>query len=245
MHGNESWRKTLRGGETAARGWYLKAVHLTEKSVTRMVLSKQPGHKLESPPEAAQQRILQVDAGMGQGHFEPRVRGAWERDSGMSSSRIGRRSEPSHLIHSVLRAAAGAMLLMLALASVPAHAQSAKAWDKRGQTAEAREDYDAAFEAYRQAHLKKPKDLRYKTRYERLRFQAANMHVDRGRVLRNSGDSDGALNEFARALQIDPGNQAAAQELQITEKPKDGSAPTGGSAPGAPGIPAPGSHQAE
>ncbi len=40
------------------------------------------------------------------------------------------------------------------------------------------------------------------------------MHVDRGRVLRQSGDVDGAINEFARALQIDPGNQAAAQELQ-------------------------------
>jgi general secretion pathway protein D len=191
-----------------------------------MVLSKQPGHTLESQPEAAQQRILHLDAGTGEGHFEPEVRGAWERDSGMSSSRIGRRSEPSHLIHSVLRVAAGAMLLMLALASVPAHAQSAKAWDKRGQQAEAREDFDAAFEAYRQAHLKKPTDLRYRTQYERLRFQAANQHIDRGRVLRQSGDTGGAVNEFARALQIDPGNQAAAQELQTTDKPAPGSGPS-------------------
>ena len=99
------------------------------------------------------------------------------------------------------------------VATVAAQGQSASTWDKRGANAEAREDYDAAYEAFRQAHLKKPKDLRYKTRYERLRFEAANMHVDRGRVLRQSGDVDGAVNEFARALQIDPGNQAAAQEL--------------------------------
>jgi len=137
------------------------------------------------------------------------------------------------------------MLLLFVWAAMPAHAQSAGAWNKRGEQAEAREDFDAAFEAYRQAHLKKPEDMRYKTHYERMRFQAANVHVDRGRVLRQSGDSGGAINEFARALQIDPGNQAAAQELQTTDKPPPGAAPTGGSGPGAPGVPAPGSHQAE
>jgi general secretion pathway protein D len=112
------------------------------------------------------------------------------------------------------------------LATAPAHAQSAGSWNRRGVNAEAREDYDAAFEDYRQAHLKKPKDLRYKERYERLRFQAANVHLDRGRVLRQSGDVTGAINEFARSLQIDPGNQAAAQELQVTEKSGQSSAAT-------------------
>ncbi len=112
-----------------------------------------------------------------------------------------------------------ALLVLFGLSHVPAKAQSPSAWNKRGQQAEAREDYDAAFEDYRQAHLKSPKDLRYRERYERLRYQAANLHVDRGRVLRQSGDVTGAVNEFARALQIDPGNEAAAQELQITERP--------------------------
>ncbi len=113
----------------------------------------------------------------------------------------------------------GALILLFGFTSVSAHAQSAGTWNSRGQAAEVREDYDAAFEAYRQAHLKKPADLRYRERYERMRYTAANLHVDRGRVLRQSGDVTGAINEFARALQIDPGNEAAAQELQITEKP--------------------------
>jgi len=118
------------------------------------------------------------------------------------------------------RAAAGlSLLLIFVLLAGAAHAQSASTWNKKGQDAEAREDYDAAFEAYRQAYLKKPHDMRYKERYERLRFQSANQHVDRGRVLRQSGDVGGAINEFARALQIDPGNQAAAQELELTQKP--------------------------
>lgn len=118
------------------------------------------------------------------------------------------------------RAVAGlSLLLLVVVLTGVAHAQSASTWNKRGQDAEAREDYDAAFEAYRQAYLKKPHDIRYKERYERLRFQSANQHVDRGRVLRQSGDVGGAINEFARALQIDPGNQAAAQELELTQKP--------------------------
>jgi general secretion pathway protein D len=110
------------------------------------------------------------------------------------------------------------LMLFSGVAVTGAHAQSASKWNKRGQQAEARDDYDAAFEDYRQAHLKRPSDLRYRTNYESMRFKAANMHVDRGRVLRQSEDVDGAINEFARALQIDPGNQAAAQELEVMEK---------------------------
>lgn len=118
----------------------------------------------------------------------------------------------------VLQIIAMAALLLL-FAGQHAQAQSAATWNRRGLAAEQREDYDAAFEAYRQAHLKNFKDFRYRERYERLRYTAANLHVDRGRVLRQSGDLTGAINEFARALQIDPGNEAAAQELQITERP--------------------------
>jgi general secretion pathway protein D len=132
----------------------------------------------------------------------------------------------------------GAMLFS-GIAVSSAQAQSAGSWNKRGQQAEARDDYDAAFEDYRQAHLKKPNDLRYRTSFESLRFKSANMHVDRGRVLRQSGDSDGAINEFARALQIDPGNQAAAQELQVMEKrtPQGGGPAGAGNNPSAGGPP--------
>ena len=61
----------------------------------------------------------------------------------------------------VRRGVGAVALLSVALAvgavgTPKAEAQSASTWNKRGQKAEAREDYDAAFEAYRQAHLKKP-----------------------------------------------------------------------------------------
>ncbi len=108
------------------------------------------------------------------------------------------------------------LLLLCCLAtfgSGSAHAQSAKAWDKRGQTAESRQDFDTAFDAYQHAVDLKPTDLRYRTRFARARYQAGVSHVDRGRVLRQNGDLNGALAQFSQALQIDPGSQAAKQEL--------------------------------
>ena len=109
---------------------------------------------------------------------------------------------------------------------VAAHAQSASSWSKKGQDAETRQDYDAAYEDYRQAVLKAPKDLRYKAHFERMKFQASVGHVDRGRVLKQSGDIGGAVNEFTRALEIDPANQTAQQELEIIQ----GHAPPGAAA---------------
>jgi general secretion pathway protein D len=114
---------------------------------------------------------------------------------------------------------------LVAVCPISSHAQSAGTWSKRGVDAEAREDFDGAFEDYRQAHLKKPKDLRYKAHYERLRFQAAVSHVDRGRVLKQSGDSGGALAEFVRAYQIDPSNQTAQQEIELLQQQQTAPAP--------------------
>ena len=128
------------------------------------------------------------------------------------------------------------LVLMCGCTLTTAHAQSAKKWDKRGEAAEARQDFDEAFEDYRQAHLKKPADVAYRTHYERMRFQAANAHVDRGRVLRQSGDSDGAMSEFTRALHIDNSNQAAAQELLRTEMKATSASKSAAQAMGGDGI---------
>ena len=126
------------------------------------------------------------------------------------------------------------LLLLSCLAtfgSVRLHAQSASKLAKRGEDAENRQNYDAAFEDYSLAVQKKPADLRYKASLARVRFLAAVSHVDRGRVLRQSGDLNGALTEFNRALQIDPGNQTAQQEVDMIEQSQP--------APGAPPPPTP------
>lgn len=125
----------------------------------------------------------------------------------------GKNSPHSRLAMGATRALMALLFLLTLLGGAQAHAQSAKTWDKRGQDAEARHDFDTAYEDYRQATLKNPKDLRFKTHFELMRFQAAVGHVDRGRVLRQSGDLQGALLEFTHALSIDGGNQTAQQEI--------------------------------
>ncbi len=206
---------------------------LAENPVNRMVLSNEPDQPLENLKNRTMKPLLDASEAVSLRVFQQNVRGHLEQVARMQLSRIGRRIKTSTSSKFVVGTCA-VLLLVCGLSTLQAHAQSASTWDKRGQKAEAREDFDVAFEAYRQAHLKKPSDLRYKTRYERLRFEAANQHVDRGRVLRQSGDSGGALNEFSRALQIDPGNQAAAQELQSTERSGGGAngTPQGGAGPG-------------
>lgn len=126
------------------------------------------------------------------------------------------------------------VLVLLFSGSTAVHAQSASKLYKKGLDAEAHQDWDTAYENFRQATLKKPNDLRYKAHLETTRFQAAISHVDRGRVLRQNGDLSGAIGQFTRAIEIDPGNQAAQQELDQTRK--ELAAPPQAASP-APGIP--------
>jgi general secretion pathway protein D len=112
-------------------------------------------------------------------------------------------------------------------ATTAMHAQSAAKWDKRGQAAEERQNYDAALEDYRQALNKKPGDLAYKAHYEHIKFLASVSHIDRGRVLRQSGDLNAAFNEFTRAAEIDPSNQVAQQELLLLQEEQSHAVPGG------------------
>jgi general secretion pathway protein D len=109
-------------------------------------------------------------------------------------------------------------------------AQSAGTWDKRGAAAEVRQEYDTAYEDYKKAHDKKPKDLRYLSHLDRMRFLAAVQHIDRGRLLRQSGDWNGAMEQFLRAREIDPSNQTAEQEIVITQRNEPPPAPSAAAA---------------
>jgi general secretion pathway protein D len=92
-------------------------------------------------------------------------------------------------------------------------AQSANSYFKNGESAEAREDYDAAFDNYQKAYAKNPKDLRFRTALARVRVTDSSMHLSKGRKLLDGGDEQAALVEFLRAAEIDPGNEAAQQEI--------------------------------
>jgi general secretion pathway protein D len=111
------------------------------------------------------------------------------------------------------------LLTMPALAPVVhAKGKSAKTLYKEGQAAEAKDDYLAAYAAYAAAFQKEPKNLYYKTSYERLKFNAAAVHTHQGEKLRDQGDMSGAMTEFVRALEIDPSNELAEQDLRLTKQ---------------------------
>ena len=108
------------------------------------------------------------------------------------------------------------LLLCLGLPVLARHVDSAKVFYDKGTDAEARQDYEQAFDYFKQAYNLKPKDLRYRTAFERARFYAASSHVHRGQLLRDAGKLDEAAVEFQKGLEIDPSSFIAQQELKRT-----------------------------
>jgi general secretion pathway protein D len=111
-----------------------------------------------------------------------------------------------------------AILALAGLAGVSLHAESANFDYKRGQNAEAKEDYDTAVSFYQKANARAPKDLTYRTALYRVRISASAAHVSKGRKLLQAGDEQAALVEFLHAAEIDPSNEAAQQEIERVRK---------------------------
>jgi general secretion pathway protein D len=109
------------------------------------------------------------------------------------------------------------LLLVFSLLSLPGiAAESAKSLYAKGTDSEARQDYEKAYEYFKQAYNVQPKDLRYRTAYERNRFLAAASHVHRGQIAFDANKLDEAKGEFEKALAIDPSSFIAQQELRRT-----------------------------
>jgi general secretion pathway protein D len=110
------------------------------------------------------------------------------------------------------------LLLLVAAVTLPAVADKAKDFFLKGQDAEARQQYEIAYNFFKQAYDLKPKDLRYRSAFERIRFEAAATIVHNGQKLRDDGKLDDAVAEFQKALTIDPSLFIAKQELNRTLK---------------------------
>jgi general secretion pathway protein D len=126
--------------------------------------------------------------------------------------------EDSFMTRLMARLVSPALFLLLLLCLRPAGiaADSAKALYEKGADAQARQDYEAAFEYFKQAYNLSPKDLRYRTAYERNKFMAAAAHVHHGQIVRDAGKLEEARTEFEKALAIDPSSFIAQQELRRT-----------------------------
>ncbi len=120
---------------------------------------------------------------------------------------------------------ASALLLLFTLV-LSSSAESSKSLYKKGQNAEARQNYEQAYDFYKKAYDQTPQDVSYRSAYERLRFLAGASHVHRGQLLREAGRLQEAMVEFQRAAEIDPSSAIAKQEIKTTQQMIDaGSSP--------------------
>ena len=69
-------------------------------------------------------------------------------------------------------------VLIFVLCSSAVLAESANSDFKRGESAEAREDYDTAYDLYQKAVARDSKDLIYKTALYRVMVSASGMHME-------------------------------------------------------------------
>jgi general secretion pathway protein D len=111
------------------------------------------------------------------------------------------------------------LLLFVILAgsvAVPVVAESAESAYKDGDRAEHKNNYDAAYQAYKKAHEAKPSDSKYMAAYLRMRFFAAAEHIRSGESLRDAGSLQEALAEFRLAAQIDTSSFEALGQVRRT-----------------------------
>jgi general secretion pathway protein D len=133
-----------------------------------------------------------------------------------------------------MRKVTATLTILFLFAAFLSAAESAKTLFQKGAKAEARQDYEAAFEFYKAAYQQKPDELRYRVPYERTRMLAGASKIKRGQKLRDQGSLQEALTLFQQALEIDPSNDLAAQEIRRTELMMQKSGPGGGQATSAP-----------
>ena len=116
-----------------------------------------------------------------------------------------------------MRKVTATLTILFLFAAFLSAAESAKSLYQKGTKAEARQDYEAAFQFYKAAYQQKPDELRYRVPYERTRMLAGASKIKRGQKLRDQGNLQDALTLFQQALEIDPSNDLAAQEIRRTQ----------------------------
>src|SRR5690349_2289817 len=117
-----------------------------------------------------------------------------------------------------MRRVARTLAVLLILSAILPAAESAKSLYNKGVKAEARQDYEAAYDFYKAAYDQHPEDLKYRLPFERTRFLAAASKVHRGQQLRDEGKLQEALALFQQAIAIDPSNDLAVQEIRRTQQ---------------------------
>jgi general secretion pathway protein D len=109
-------------------------------------------------------------------------------------------------------------LLMVFPPALEARTRKGDKYHKEARKAEAQKLYTQALELYELALREDPTDTSYQLSTRRVRFQAAQTHVQLGQKLRETGQLEDAVKEFQKAYAIDPSSVIAEQELRRTNE---------------------------
>ena len=88
---------------------------------------------------------------------------------------------------------------------------------KAAEAAASKQDWDAALDLYMKAMDKNPNNIAYTIGMRRARFQAGQLHVNKGQKLRAAGNAEEAMAEFQKAIVADPSSSIAMQEMKRTQ----------------------------
>ncbi len=119
------------------------------------------------------------------------------------------------------RLARGAGLALLATALAGTLGARTRKGDKllaESREAELRKDWDKAISFAEQALSEDPAEIAYQLTASRLRFYAAQYHLEQGLKLRDQGKPDEAIVEFQKAYGINPASTMAQDEIERTKR---------------------------
>ncbi len=132
----------------------------------------------------------------------------------LSVARMKRNSHSKALIWN--RLTLGFVLVSLTFSVVLAGNRKGDRFLEEGRKSEGAKKWDEALELYEKALQQDPMDSTYQMSVHRVRFQAGQLHVDRGQTLRKEGKLEEALESFRRAFAIDPASSIAETEMRRT-----------------------------
>ncbi len=117
-----------------------------------------------------------------------------------------------------LRATLVGLFLLIAVGAILQAKDKGSTDFKDAEAAANKQDWDKALTLYMSALDKNPNNLAYTIGMRRARFQAGQMHVNKGQKLRTDGKIEDAMAEFQRAIVADPSSSIAIQELKRTQQ---------------------------
>jgi general secretion pathway protein D len=110
------------------------------------------------------------------------------------------------------------LLLLLLPTAMEARKRAENKLLKQAEAAELAKDWDTALELYKKTLAADPHDATSQIGVQRARFEAGQLHLIKGRELRQQGNLEQAVAEFQKGIFADPGSSIHMQELDTTLK---------------------------